>query len=417
MAKSSHDCFRPGEGLMPLAAALALLDARLQPVAATETVALAGAPGRTLAEDVTAAIDVPPRDNSAVDGYAVRHADLNAAGESRMPVRGRIAAGAILDGPGEVGAAYRIFTGAPMPQGFDSVFMQENCMSENGEVILPEGLKPGANRRHRGEDVRRGSVILKAGRLLRPPDIGLAASVGMAALPVYKPLRCAVFSTGDEVFDPPGPAPAGGIFDANRYTLMGLLGDMGCLVTDLGILADNKEAVQGALAAAAADHDLIITSGGVSIGDEDHVRAAVAALGGIHFWRLAIKPGRPVALGRVGDAVFAGLPGNPAAAVVTFFAVARPVILKLSGRAASPPRRYPVRAGFDYKKKAGRLEWVRARLEQTGDGLSAVKFPAEGSGILTSIVESDGLVELAEDLERLKKGEMVDFLPFNELSR
>ncbi len=417
MARLSGDCFRPGEGLMPLADALALLDARLQPVAASETVPLADAPGRVLAEDVTALIDVPPHDNSAVDGYAVRHADLAKSGETRIPVQGRIAAGGILDGPGEPAAAYRIFTGAPMPQGFDSVFMQEDCMPENGEVILPEGLKPGANRRRRGEDVRRGSVILKSGRLLGPPDIGLAASVGLAALPVYKPLRCAVFSTGDEIHDPPGPPPAGGIFDANRYTLMGLLGDMGCRVTDLGILADDEGVIRGALFAAAADHDLIITSGGVSIGDEDHVRAAVAALGGIHFWRLAIKPGKPVALGRIGDAAFAGLPGNPAAAVVTFFAVARPVILKLSGRAATPPRRYPVRAAFAYKKKAGRLEWLRARLEQTGGGLGAVKFPADGSGLLTSIVWSDGLVELPEELETLEEGAMVDFIPFNEFSR
>ncbi len=402
---------------MPLAAALALLDARLAPVTGTQTVSLADATGRVLAEDVTAPIDVPPHDNSAVDGYAVRHADLAAAGKTRMPVRGRIAAGGPLDGAGEAGCAYRIFTGAPMPEGFDSVFMQEDCNEKNGEVILPEGLKPGANRRRRGEDVRHGSLILRAGRLLRPPDLGLAASVGMAALTVYKPLRCAVFSTGDEVNDPPGPAPAGGIFDANRHILMGLLGDMGCRVTDLGILADDEGAIQSALEAAAADHDLIITSGGVSIGDEDHVRAAVTALGSIRFWRLAIKPGKPVALGQIGDAVFAGLPGNPAAAVVTFFAVARPVIMKLSGRAAIPPRRYPVRAGFDYKKKAGRLEWVRARLERNGDALRAVKFPVDGSGVLTSIVESDGLVELAEDLETLAEGAMVDFIPFNELSR
>ncbi len=417
MARLSHDCFRPGEGLMPLADALALLDARLQPVTATETVPLADALGRPLAEDVTAPIDVPPHDNSAVDGYAARHAELNATGDTRLPVRGRIAAGGMLDGPGEAGCAYRIFTGAPMPEGFDSVFMQEDCKEENGEVILPEGLKPGANRRRRGEDVRQGSVILGAGRGLRASDIGLAASVGLAALTVYKPLRCAVFSTGDEINDPPGPPPAGGIFDANRYTLMGLLHDMGCRVTDLGILADDERVIRDALNAAAPDHDLIITSGGVSIGDEDHVRAAVAALGDIHFWRLAIKPGKPVALGQIGNAVFAGLPGNPAAAVVTFFAIARPVILKLSGRAATTARRYPVRAAFDYKKKAGRLEWLRVRLRQSGGGLSAVKFPADGSGILTSIVESDGLVELPEELETLEEGAMVDFIPFNEFSR
>ncbi|MCB2099940.1 MAG: molybdopterin molybdotransferase MoeA, partial [Rhodobacterales bacterium] len=276
----------------------------------------------------------------------------------------------------------------------------------------------GANRRFRAEDVAEGSVILAAGTRLRPQEIGLAASIGRATLAVRRPLRVAVFSTGDEVRDPSGEAPEGCIFDANRFTVMGLLADMGCAITDLGILPDRLDAIRDALDGAAGGHDLLITSGGVSLGEEDHVKAAVEALGSLHFWRLAIKPGRPIALGQVGDTAFVGLPGNPVAAMVTFMRIARPLVLLLAGRTDIAPPFYTVPTAFAFNKKPGRREWLRARLAPGADGRPVVhRHPAGGSGVLSSMVESDGLVELSEDQGPFEAGTPVAFLPFNEVTR
>ncbi|MEQ9361513.1 MAG: molybdopterin molybdotransferase MoeA, partial [Rhodospirillales bacterium] len=337
MAQLKDDCFAFDGGLMPVDDALAILAGRIACVVGTEQVPLRQALGRILAEDVAAPRAVPPHDNSAVDGYAVYHADLNADGETRLPVAGRIAAGHPLDGPAERGKAYQIFTGAPMPAGADggpdTVFMAEDAEVAGDVVVLPKGLKKGSNRRFAGEDVKQGDVILRAGQILRAQEIGLAASVGRGNLTVRCKLRAAVFSTGDEVRDPEDGAPDGCIFDANRYTVMSLLDGLGCAVTDLGILPDNPDVIAQALAGAEAGHDLLITSGGVSAGEEHHVKAAVERRGSIHYWRLAIKPGRPVALGQVGDTAFVGLPGNPVAAMVTFMLIARPLIMMLSGAA------------------------------------------------------------------------------------
>jgi molybdopterin molybdotransferase len=417
MAQLRDDCFVAGDALMPLAEALDLLRQRIDPVTETEDVSLRAAVGRILAADIEATRDVPPHDNSAVDGYAVHFDDLSDDGPTRLAVIGRAAAGHPLDGPAARGDAVRIFTGAPMPVGPDTVFMEEDVDIDGDSVVLPAGLKRGSNRRHAGEDVRRGSVILGAGSRLRPQEVGLAASIGRTTLPVIRRLRVAVFSTGDEVRDPGADIGPGCIYDANRYALMGLLDDLGSAVTDLGILADDLETIQGALGKASADHDLIITSGGVSLGEEDHVKAAVEAFGSLHFWRLAIKPGRPVALGQVGSSAFIGLPGNPVAAMVTFMVVARPLILRLSGCQDVAPPLFRVRAGFGHKKKLGRREFLRARLVQGDDGPVAERFAADGAGILTSMVEADGLVEIEEDRERLGEGDMVDFLPFNEVAR
>ncbi|MHC8510354.1 MAG: molybdopterin molybdotransferase MoeA [Rhodospirillales bacterium] len=438
MAQLKDDCFAFGEGLIPYTEAMRRAEAALVPIAGTETAALEAALGRFAAEDVTSPRAVPPHDNSAVDGYAVCFDDLKADGETRLPVGGRAAAGHPLNRPAARGEAVRIFTGAPMPAGADTVFMEEDARrEEDGHVALPPGLKRGANRRFKGEDVEKGRVIIKAGRRLRPQDIGLAASVGLTALPVYTPLRAAVFSTGDEVFNPGEPAPEGGIYDSNRFIVRALLNKLGLQVTDLGILPDNEEAITGALAAA-ADHDVVLTSGGVSAGEEDHVKAAVERLGRIDFWRLAVKPGRPVAMGRIGpqaggeadrdaggeadgdaeSAVFIGLPGNPVAAMVMFAVVARPVILALQGANADEraPRRFRVPAAFEVKKKPGRREWLRARLAPGPDGvLAAHKFHSSGAGILTSMAESDGLVELGEDVTAVTPGAMIDFIPFNEV--
>lgn len=417
MAQLSDDCFAFGGDLMPVDAAVERLRGRLDAVTGREAVPLAEAVGRVLADDLVAAFDVPPHDNSAVDGYAVFFDDLSPDGDTVMPVAGRVAAGGSLGRAGRRGEAVRIFTGAPMPDGFDTVLMQEDCRAGlDGTVTIPAGIKRGANRRSAGEDLRRGAVVLRAGRRLRPEDVGLAASIGLAELPVRDALRVAVFSTGDEVREPGTPIGPGCIYDANRFALIASLRLLGCAVTDLGILPDRPEDVRAALDAAAGAHDALVTSGGVSTGEEDHVKAAVEALGTLDFWRLAIKPGRPVALGRVRGAVFIGLPGNPVAVMVTFLRIARPVLLRLMGAEEAPPALFPVRAAFAYKKKAGRREYVRARLVREADGgLTAVKHPRDGAGILSSMVESDGLVELPEGLSRLEPGAMVDFLPFSEV--
>lgn len=438
MAQLKDDCFAFGDGLLPLDQALARLDGQVAAIARTEMVSLDAALGRYAAADVVAAISVPPHDNSAVDGYAVYADDLNSDVDTRLPVIGRVAAGHPLDGPAPRKTAVRIFTGAPMPVGADgtqasgpdTVFMDEDATIDGDGVVLPAGLKRGSNRRFKGEDIEPGRVLITRGQRLRPQDIGLAASVGCAEIEVFVPLRAAVFSTGDEVRDPgaaPGGAGPGTIYDANRYTVKALLRGAGLTVDDLGILPDNEDAIAAALAAAAQDADVVVTSGGVSAGEEDHVKAAVERQGRIDFWRLAVKPGRPVALGHIAagpdgaggqDCVFVGLPGNPVAAMVTFLIVARPIILTLQGAnaAARVPQRFRVTAGFEAKKKAGRREWVRAHLASDDSGqVMAKKFAAGGAGILTSMTESTGLVELAEDVTRVTPGDTVDFLPFNEV--
>ena len=371
---------------------------------------------------IAAPNDVPPHDNSAVDGYAVFFDDLDPEAETRLPVTGRAAAGHPLKRPARRGEAVRIFTGAPMPEGHegaegpDTVMMQEDCRAEGDGVLIAPGIKRGANRRGRGEDLRAGAVALRRGRRLRPQDLGQAAACGRRTLRVARPLRAALFSTGDELREPGTPLEPGCIYDSNRYTVGGLLRGLGCRVADLGILPDEAETVRAALAEAEGGHDLIVTSGGVSVGEEDHVRQAVESLGRLHLWRLAIKPGRPIAMGQVGRVPFVGLPGNPVAVVVTFVTIVRPMILRLLGGSDLSPHHFRVRAAFDHKKKKDRREWVRARLEADGDGgWRAVRFPREGAGILSSLVESDGLVELPEGMTRLRAGSLVDFLPFSEV--
>lgn len=416
MVQLSNDCFAFGGGMMAVDRAMSLLADRVRPVTATETVPLTDALGRVLAADVVAPFSVPPHDNAAVDGYAVAFDDVSAGAPTTLPVTARVAAGRALDRAVPRGEAVRIFTGAPMPAGLDTVFMQEDCRAEGGAVTLPPGIRRGANRRLSGEDVAAGAVVLTAGRRLRPEDIGLAASLGRRELPVRARLRVAVFSTGDEVREPGTALDAGAVYDANRFALLALLTRLGCAVTDLGILPDRFEAIRDALAGAAATQDALITSGGMSTGEEDHVKAAVESTGRLDFWRLAIKPGRPVALGRVGEAAFVGLPGNPVAVVVTFLRIARPILLRLMGAADETPALFPVRAAFAHKKKPGRREYLRGSLvRDAGGALSVVKHPRDGAGVLSSLVESDGLIELPEDLAGVEPGMTVDFLPFNEV--
>jgi molybdopterin molybdotransferase len=426
MAQLTDDCFAAGGPLMTLGDALDLLLGKLITVVETEQQTLDHCVDRVLAEPVVAPIDVPPHDNSAVDGYAVHFEDLKSDGETRLLVTGRAAAGHPLGRPVKRGEAIRIFTGAVMPAGVgdapgpDTVMMQEDCRLDGPEVVIRPGIKRGANRRRAGEDVRAGSEILGPGLRLRPQDVGLAAAIGLTGLTVQRPLRVAVFSTGDELVEPGSALADGQVYDSNRHTLRALLGQLGAAVTDLGILPDRRDVIRLSLAVASQQHDLLMSSGGVSSGEEDHVKAAVEALGRLHFWRLAIKPGRPIAMGQINTdgrrVPFIGLPGNPVAAMVTFLRLARPMILRMMGARDLAPTFFRVRADFDHRKKRDRREWVRASLTTDAAGvLIARKFPREGAGILSSLVQSDGLVELPEEITQLAAGSMVDFLPFSEL--
>ena len=422
MAQLSDDCFAFGGKLLPVDELESIIAQRIAPVGETETVPLHRAIGRAVAQDVLAPISLPPFDNSAVDGYAVRHADLSADGETRLRVVGRLQAGSAAVRALDAGEAIRIFTGAPMPPGADTVFMQEDVRADGDAVIVPPGLKGGANRRLAGEDTRAGTVAIPAGRVIGSRHIALLAGLGLTQVAVRRRVRVAVFSTGNEVVEPGGARGSAGIFDANRYLLAGLIEQSGALASDLGILRDEPDSLAAALKAAARDHDLIVTSGGVSTGEADYVRDAVEKIGTLVFWRVAIKPGRPVALGVIAgkgnDAAFVGLPGNPVAAYVTYARVLRPLILRLAGAEPQPLVPLPVRAAFTYKKKKDRREYVRVALRHAADGsLEAVKHPQDGAGVITSLTETDGLVELPEALTRVEPGTMVGFLPYAVIAK
>src|ERR1700758_1084258 len=396
MAQLSDDCFAFGGPMMSVDEAVRLITSRVAAVTETDRVALADADGRILAHDVAAPLPLPPFTNSAVDGFAVPAGELPRDKERAFPVTGRVQAGASAQAA-KPGHAVRIFTGAPMPEGTDTVFMQEDVRRDDaGRVVLPAGLKPGANVRPAGEDIPEGHVALKRGQRLRPQDVALAAAFGLTELEVVRRLRVAVFSTGDELASPGTERAAAQLFDSNRFMLMAMLKRLGCEVSDLGILRDDRAPLADALKRVAAGHDLILTTGGVSTGEEDHVKAGVESVGTLVLWRMAIKPGRPVAMGIIGGTPFIGLPGNPGASFVTFVHVVRPTVLALSGAVAAPPVAIPVRAAFSYKKKSGRREYVRVTLRKARDGtLEAIKFPREGAGLLSSLVDTDGLAELS----------------------
>jgi molybdopterin molybdotransferase len=416
MTQLSDDCFAFGGPLLSIEDGIRQISARVKPVAATETAELLAADGRILAADLVAPIDLPPADNAAVDGYAVRHADLAAADATKLPVEGRDVAGEAASTPLAPGTARRIFTGARLPAGADTIFMQEDVEALGSHVRLPPGLKRGANTRQRGEDIRAGAVALPLGRRLRPQDIALAAALGLTRLAVRRRLRVAIFSTGNEIVSPGQPLGPGQIYDANRFLLASLLARAGATVTDLGILADDAAGTARALGAATAGHDLLLTSGGVSTGEEDHVKAAVEAVGRLVFWRLAIKPGRPVAMGVIHGVALAGLPGNPVAAFITFAHVVRPLIARLAGEAWEKPVAFPVRSAFAYRKKAGRREYVRVRLVPAADGaMEAHKHAQEGAGILSSLTATHGLVEVPEAVTVVAPGDAVGFLSYDAL--
>jgi molybdopterin molybdotransferase len=417
MAQLSDDCFAFGGPMMPVDEAVAIIAARVTAVQDIETVPLGDADGRILASDIAASLPLPPFTNSAVDGYAVRGGDLPQREETAFAVTGRVQAGASASEAIRPGHAVRIFTGAPMPVGADTVFMQEDVrLDADGRVVLPAGLKPGANVRPAGEDIAAGTSALTAGRRLRPQDIALAAAFGLTDVEVRRRIRVAVFSTGNELVSPGSLRGAAQLFDSNRFMLMAMLKRLGCEVSDLGIVSDDRASLADGLKRVAGTHDLILTTGGVSTGEEDHVKASVESVGTLVLWRMAIKPGRPVAMGIIGGTPFIGLPGNPVASFVTFVHVVRPTVLALAGAMQQHPIPMPVRAAFSYKKKIARREYVRVHLRESEDGvLEAVKFPREGAGLLSSLVNTDGLVELGEAITQVEPGQTVGFLSYASL--
>jgi len=389
-----------------------LLDAlleRARGVTASETVQVTHALGRVLAAAQTSALTVPPLDNSAMDGYAVRVADVTVS-DVRLPVSQRILAGTVGD-PLHPGTAARIFTGAPVPPGADAVLMQETCGAEGDDVIIHALPRIGENIRRAGEDIAAGAEILAAGARIGAAEMGLAASVGLAELPVFRKLKVACFFTGDELVAPGTPLAPGQIYNSNRYTLTGLVNGLGCELIDLGIVPDTLDATEAALAKAASVADVVITSGGVSVGEADYVKAAVEKLGRVDMWKVAMKPGKPVVYGRVDDADFIGLPGNPVSALVTFCLFVRPFLLKRMGATDVLYRAFPVEAGFAWPRAGTRREFLRARMQ--ADGKLAL-FPNQSSGVLTSCAWADGLVDL-EIGQTVRPGDWVRFIPFTEL--
>ncbi len=386
--------------------ALARLLNGVTPQGAVETLPTTVTLGRVLAQDVISLLNVPPEDNSAMDGYALRAAD---AGQL-LPVSQRIAAGTVGHELA-AGTAARIFTGAQVPPGADAVVMQETCTVEGDAIRVIEAVRPGQHIRRQGEDVRHGSTVLAAGHKLDAAALGMAAAVGAATLTVARRPRVALFSTGDELVMPGQPLRPGAIYNSNRFMLQALLQGLGCEVVDLGIVPDQLEATRAALREAASRADLIVTSGGVSVGEEDHLRPAVQAEGSLDLWQIALKPGKPLAFGRVHNAYFIGLPGNPVSSFVTFLMLVRPVILRLQGGTALTPRRYAMRADFAWGKADKRREFLRARLNAKG-GLDL--FSNQGSGVLTSAVWGDGLIDNPPG-QVIAPGDVVQFMPFSEL--
>ena len=420
MAQLSQDCFASGAPILTIDDAVAAITARFSPVDGVESIALADADGRVLAEELVATLQLPPFTNSAVDGYAVRGEDVpDGSGPARLfRVAGRVQAGSAPGGaPVAPGEAVRIFTGAPMPEGADTVFMQEDArVDDAGRVLLPAGLKRGANVRPAGEDIVLGRVVVPANRWLRPQDVAAAAAMGHTANRVRRRVKVAVFSNGDEIVEPGAARRDAQLYDSNRLMLIAMLRRIGCVVSDLGIRRDDSAQIAELLKVAARSNDLILSSGGVSTGEGDFVKAAVERVGTLVFWRIAMKPGRPVAMGVIDGTPFIGLPGNPVASFVTFARVARPAIVALAGARWSPPPAVPVKAQFSYRKKPARREYVRVHLRTAEDGtLEAAKFPREGAGLLSSLIDTDGVVELGEDVTRVEPGQIVGCFTYASL--
>ncbi|MEQ8285066.1 gephyrin-like molybdotransferase Glp [Thalassospira sp.] len=410
-------------GLTSLSDALEIAFAEVLVNPSVEERSLVECYGAVLREDVIATVSVPSVDNSAMDGYALRHADLIVA-KGPIDVVGVSLAGHPYAGSLPTGAAIRIATGAAIPDGADCVVIQENVSANDDETIIEIGDEVigrttlNQNIRWAGEDIKADDVVLANGMVLRPQDIAIAAGQGRGALTVSKPLSIAVFSTGDELAKPGDPLPPGGIYDSNRFAMIGMLREIGCKVTDLGLLADDFDVLRNALGSAAKTHDVIMTSGGVSVGKADLLKPVVDQLGEITAWKLAIKPGKPLMRGKIGDCLVIGLPGNPVSVLVSGLLYVMPLLRHVMGaqRSQTEPVRIPVRAGFDFKRGTGRREWLRARLVQNDDGeFEAVAFNSTSSGMLSSMVWAEGLIEIPESCGQVSKGDTVLYLPLRGL--
>ena len=398
------------KGLLSVDEALDVLLAGARPVADVEQVPTLEAAGRVLARAQVSTMDVPPMDNSAMDGYALRTADVKAP-DTKLKVAQRIQAGAVGAALAP-GTAARIFTGAPIPSGADAIVMQEFCAADGDAVVIKKVPEKNAWIRRRASDIARGAQVLAAGIRLRPQDTGLAASVGIKALPVFRRVRMGLFFTGDELVMPGDPLPPGRIYNSNRFTLNGLAATFGCEVRDYGIVPDSLAATRAVLKRAAAECDVIVTSGGVSVGDADFVKPAVQAEGSLLMWKIAMKPGRPLAFGKVGAAAFIGLPGNPVSSFVTFLIFVRPFLLKTQGITEVMPRAIGARADFDWPEPDPRREFLRVKWNAQGSGLEI--YPTQDSAVLTSTAWADGLVDNPPN-HAIARGDTVRFLAYSEL--
>jgi molybdopterin molybdotransferase len=415
MTKLIDDCFVLDKDRLPHREALRILKSRVRPVVTVEDVPLRAAAGRFLAKSIISPRPIPAHDNAAVDGYAFSFSEYHPQNGARLRVVGEASAGHPFKGAPPPQSAVRIFTGAVMPESLDTVAMQEDVrLEETGEAFIPPGLKPGANRRLAGEDAKADALLLEPGARLRPQDIATAAATGLASVPCFAPLKVAILSSGDEVLRPGEPFAPGTVYDANAPMLQALIRAAGAEAVDLGIMPDDAKRVMETLSSASRDFDVIVVSGGASQGREDHIVRSIDALGKRHLWQIAIKPGRPMSFGQIGDCVVLGLPGNPVAVFVCFLIYVRPVLTRLAGGLWPEPVRFPLPAAFTQKKKIGRREFWRAKLTCINQQLRVAKFPRDGSGLISSLREADGLLEISEDVGEVREGDSVWFIPFTE---
>lgn len=418
--KLVDDCFRTDprdQNRMTHDATLALIRERVSAVVSIHNVPVRDAVGAALAVDIDAPISVPGHTNSAVDGYAFAHQTYDKEKGCWFPIRERIAAGSPVGAISPSNASARIFTGAVMPSDLDTVAMQEDCETdgEGSRVFVPGGLKLGANVRKAGEDVEAGDAIMKRGQIIRAPDVAALASLGIRDVQCFNAPRIAIVSTGDEVVRGTEKLSAGQVYDVNTPMLQALTSQSRCSVSDLGVWPDQRGHVVEQLRAATRDYDLVITSGGASQGEEDHISHALAQLGTRHFWQIAVKPGRPLMLGQIGNTVVVGLPGNPVAVFVCFLMYVWPLVRQLGGATWREPRRYPLPAAFEYRnRKVGRREFWRGTTERSAHGMVVNKFPRDGSGLISGLRAADGLIDIPEHLPAIEHGQLVDFIPFSE---
>jgi molybdopterin molybdotransferase len=418
------DCFFHDSDRLRHDEAIAILKKSIEPVVSAEDFVIENADGRTLAARIDAGSNIPSHDNSAVDGYAFAYGDYDRARGTEFPVAARVAAGRPLAGAMAARTAARIFTGAFVPDGHDTVVMQEDIDILDGDkerdgigyrVRIPAGLKANANVRPAGEDVRAGETLFEPGHRLRPQDLASLAALGLSHASCFRPLRVAVVSTGDEIIRPGNPLKPGQLYDANAPMLRALIATTGAEAIDEGVLADDRAVVEERLRDAAGRYDVIITSGGASLGEEDHVVDALATLGQRHIWQLAIKPGRPMTFGQIGDTVVLGLPGNPVAVFVCFLLYAWPMLRRLGGADWPEPERLRLKAAFALERsKTGRREFWRAMLRQTDDGQHIEKYGRDGSGLISSLRAADGLIDIDEDLTQVNIGDEINFIPFSQ---